>query len=43
MIGKLIGKIVAAPIKAVVSLPEVAADMVDELGKAIDPSPKEKK
>lgn len=37
MIGKLIGQIVAAPIKAVVSIPDVAADVVNEIGKALDP------
>lgn len=36
MLGKLIGKAVAAPIKVVVAIPDVAADVVNELGKAVD-------
>jgi hypothetical protein len=36
MIGKLLGQIVAAPIKAVVSIPDVLAEVVDEVGKAVD-------
>lgn len=36
MNGKLIGQIVAAPVKAVVSIPDVLADVVDEIGKAVD-------
>jgi len=34
ILGKLIGQVVAAPVKAVVSIPDVLADVVDELGKA---------
>ena len=37
MFGKLIAKVIAAPIKAVVSIPDVLADVVDEVGKALDP------
>jgi hypothetical protein len=33
-IGKLIGKAVAAPVKVAVSLPQIAADVVDEVAKA---------
>lgn len=40
MIGKLLGKVVAAPIKAVVSIPDVLADVVEEVGKAVDPPKK---
>lgn len=33
-LGKLLGKVVAAPIALAVSLPEIAADAVDEIAKA---------
>ena len=42
MLGKLIAKVVAAPVKVVVSLPDVAAEVVDELGKALNPPTKTK-
>jgi hypothetical protein len=34
MLGKLIAKTVAIPVKAVVSIPKVAEEIVEEVGKA---------
>jgi len=37
MIGKLVGKILAAPVKVATRLPDEAADAVEEVSKALDP------
>ena len=41
LLGKTLGKVVAAPIKAVVALPETAAEVIEEVGKALDPPRKD--
>lgn len=43
MLGKLIGSVIAAPIKVAVNLPNTAAEVVDEIAKAFDdPKPGKK-
>ena len=43
VIGKLIAKTVALPVKAVVAILDVLAETVEEVGKAIDPPAKAKR
>jgi len=38
VLGRLIGAVIAAPLKAVVSIPDVLTDIVEEVGKAAVPS-----
>ena len=43
MLGKVIGSVVAAPIKVIVNLPNTAAEVVEEIGKAFEEPQKKRK